>query len=844
MKEQNIMRTLTRRTFRMNKGRNIVAVLAIILTTTMFTALFTMAGSMTRNLTDMYLRQTGTKSHTSCKNITDSQIELIAAHPDVINYGRSIVLGLAENTALGGRQLEIRYASDQYAQNSFAFPTSGHMPQNKDEIALDTLTLERLGIPTEAGSQITLEWRKDLNLDELTLSTFTLCGWWEGNTAGYAGMAWVSEDYALEQCSNAEEPLPSQICGLRMMGITLADTSHIDEYMNRILKDCGLEELEFTANLAYQPEMIQSVIKESLPMYVGMVMVFIAGFLIIYNIFQIAVTTDIQFYGQLKTLGMTKRQLKKLIYSQGNCLSLLGIPVGLLLGYLLGVVLMPVLLSALGSNPVVSASPLIFIGSALFAWFTVLISCMIPARLASKISPIEALRCADADTGSRRKTKKSGDNASPASMAWSNLGRNRKRTIMVICSLTLGLVLMTCFYANNKSFDVEKYLMDLCIADFQIDDASNSAPTGYTSDSHTISEGLIEAIENLDGLETTGLLYSDTASLMYSKESCDNMQSFYTPERMVEFSNMDPTFPQWKEIYDRVLQGNAVATTCYGAEGLILDAATSDNYIMAGEYDAEKFASGDYILAISPEVGDEVIPPTFLVGEKVQIAGREFTVMAILHSLFPMTQGSSTNAFDQEIIMPTAAFSDIWPGNSPRKFYFNVSENAIDKAAELLDQYRQKEAEGMNIVTRSTLIEQYESQTSASSVMGNSISVIIALVGILNFANSMITSIVSRRKEFAMIQSIGMTRRQLNEMLTCEGLFYACLTLAVSLIAGALAVGVGVRAMTSAGYSTFHFTLMPLVVCTPILLALAVVIPYLSIRNIEKVSIVKRLRTA
>lgn len=53
-------------------------------------------------------------------------------------------------------------------------------------------------------------------------------------------------------------------------------------------------------------------------MYAGMFLVFVAGYLIIYNIFQISVSADIQFYGKLKTLGTTKKQIKKLIYGQAN----------------------------------------------------------------------------------------------------------------------------------------------------------------------------------------------------------------------------------------------------------------------------------------------------------------------------------------------------------------------------------------------------------------------------------------------------------------------------------------------------------------------------------------------
>ena len=126
--------------------------------------------------------------------------------------------------------------------------------------------------------------------------------------------------------------------------------------------------------------------------------------------------------------------------------------------------------------------------------------------------------------------------------------------------------------------------------------------------------------------------------------------------------------------------------------------------------------------------------------------------------------------------------------------------------------------------------------------MGSAVSVVIALVGVLNFVNSMVTAIVSRKREFAVIQSVGMTKKQLCRMLAYEGLFYAGLTLAASYLISSLAVGVAVRAMVAGGFTTFRFTLLPLAVCTPILLAFAVLIPFLCFKDLEKQSIVERLR--
>lgn len=843
-RKRTILRTLTRRSLKANRTRNTVAVLAIILTAMMFTTLLTLTQSMGKNLTEMYLRQAGTTAHASTKQITDAQIEKIAAHPAVVSYGRDILVGLAENKRLAGQQVEIRYGDKQSAKDSFAYPTTGHMPQKADEIALDTLVIKRLGIPLKLGEQVTLEWRKDLNLEQTTSSTFTLCGWWQGNASMYASMAWVSEDFALSACGNVESPKPGQICGQRTLAVNLSSDKSIDETMAKILEDCNLTDIQFQTNLTYTAETKAAILGENLPVYVGMLLVAVAGFLIIFNIFQISVVADIQFYGRQKTLGMTKKQIRHMIYGQANRLSLIAIPVGLLIGYLLGVVLVPVMLSTLGAKPTASVNPLIFIGAALFTWFTVIVSCMLPARLAGRVSPVEALRYCDSGGEVRRKSKKTKRGTLLVNMAWSNLGRNRKRTVVVICSLTLGLVLMSFFYAKNASFDVEKYLMDMSVADFQIDDASNASPAGYDTASDTISEELLSDISDLKNIEKTGRLYSCEVELPLSDQVRSNLADYYTKARLDDFASYDPQFSKWKEKFDRAVAGDEVPSTVYGADGLILDAAASSGYILDGVFDAGKFSSGQYALAIGPAVEPGTGLPTYSVGETVNIKGREFTLMAILSPLQPMVEGTSGLSFDLPLVISADAFQQLWPDSNLRKYYFNVSDKMIEKSQDLLEQYQQTMAQGMNITSRQTMVDQYQSQTRASAVMGYTVSIVIALVGVLNFVNSMVTAIVSRKKEFAMIQSIGMTKRQLRKMLVFEGLDYAALTLAASYILSTIVVGVIVRGVVDGGFSTFHFTLLPLVVCTPVLIILAVVIPYLCFKNLEKQSVVERLRMA
>lgn len=844
------IRTLNHRLFQKNKGRNFVAVLAVLMTTLMFTTLFTLAQSMSKNMIEMTFRQSGYDAQVSFKSIKKEQIDLLAEHPDVRETGESIVLGLAENEALTGLQTEIRWANESYARHSFADPTTGTMPKDKEDIALDARVLKALGIPAKLGEQVTLEWRKDRQNDEIISSTFILCGYWEGNESSYAAQAWVSKEFAEEMTGGVDGPVSeNQILGTHMAQITLQSDRKIEQTMDQILADTGITELEYGVNLAYSPDVNAGAFAESAPMYLGMLLVFLAGYLIIYNIFQISVTADVQFYGKLKTLGTTNKQIRKLIYGQANRICLIGIPIGLILGWGLGFLLVPVLLGMIEGESVVSSSPVIFIGSALFAWVTVLISCLRPAHLAGKVSPVEALRASDAPDRGKKKTKKRGS-ASIREMAWANLGRNKKRTALVICSLSLGLVLLSCFYAKNAAFDMEKYLSDLTIADFELADASDEDYTGYYNPyGTTLNEELIRRVEQADGVEETGHSYSHQLIWKMDDATVEKLSSYYNEDRLSEWASYDS---KGAEDAKASMKTKEACTTIFGLDGIPLDEMTREEKMMEGSFDAEKFATGSYVLVVGPAVEPEEVSsmeviPAPSVGSSVELEGKTYEVMAVVYPSEPVLSGASEEGIDGGIelnfILPSAVFQENWPDNTMRKLFINVREDAVSQMQEMLDEYSESEDPGLPVTSRQSMSEQYAAETRSAAVMGNAISMIIALVGVLNFVNSMVTAIVSRKREFAMIQSVGMTKKQLCHMLVYEGIYYAVLTLLVSYVASALGVGIVVRAMTAGGYSTFHFTLLPLLVCTPVLLALAVLIPYCCFRNLEKQSIALRLRT-
>lgn len=844
MKKNSLMKTLTNRVFRQNKGRNFVAVFAILLTTLMFTTLFVLAQSISENMVVMNFRQSGYDAQASFKQITEEEVKKIKNHEEVKEVGESLVLGLAENEKLAGRQVEIRWADELYASHSFAAPVTGHMPEKENEVAVGVEVLDRLGIPHKLGEKVTLQWRKDLQSFEVTESTFTLCGFWDDNMSSYASYAWVSKEFAQEMIKGVENP-KDQILGTRMAQVHLKSTKNIEDTMNRILGDTGLENLEYGVNLAYSPEMGVQAVQESLPMYASMLLVFVAGYLIIYNIFQISVSADIQFYGKLKTLGTTKKQIKKLIYGQANRLCLIGIPLGLLLGWLLGKKLVPALISWAEGTAVVSVNPLIFLGSAVFAWLTVMISCLRPARIAGKISPVEALRYCDAETRTKKKKKKRPQTVTVAQMAWANLWRNKKRTVTVLLSLTLALVLLSAFYAKNAAFDMNIYLEELAIADFQFDDAdSEERVNGYDPLESTVDEALLEKLRKLPGKTGEGRAYSREISMTLSDNAVKNMKNYYTAEVLQEWASYDKAGAEGCE---QAMETKEVRAEIRGIEGIPLESQTKESYLLNGTFDKDKFATGKYILAEGPGTEEKgVTMPTYSVGEKVEIQGETFEVMAVTAPLVSVTEGASEkgnkNGYSMKFLLPADVFSGLWPDSTVRKFYVNVDTEKVLEAEEQVQAYLRETGNSSNLTSKNTIAQQYEKETRSSAVMGNAISIIIAIVGILNFINSMVTSVVSRRKEFAMIQSVGMGKKQLRKMLVLEGLYYAGLTLTASYLFSSLVVGIVIRGMTQGGMTSFHFTLFPLVICTPLLVAFAVAVPYFCFRNLEKQSLVERLR--
>lgn len=535
-----IIKKLARRYFKASKSRNIIAIVAIVLTTVLFTTIFTLGSGLIDTVQDQNIRKAGGDGQAVLNYISDEVFNDVKGNEliDRVAYSKAVSYR-PNNPGLAKWRSDMWYMDDTALEFARYEPTVGHRPEAENEIIADTKTLEALGVPAEIGATVTLDY--EIKGKEYT-TDFTLCGFWETDSLSNIGRIIVSKAFIDNHADllTYTYPVDNDYSGVVTAYIMFRSGGSVEEKLQQLLMETG-----YTCDtLGGQPTDENYIIARVSPAYqsspvsensalfiagiVGILAIMATGYLIIYNIFQISVTQDIQSYGQLKTLGTTRRQIKKIINKQAILLSAVGIPIGLIIGFLIGRALVPALMNGTTytseAGVVVTVNPLIFIGSAIFAFVTVYISVRKPAKIAGAISPIEAIRYTENDAGAfqtkkRLATKKSTGGAKIHRMALANLGRNRKRTVLVIVSMTLSLVLFNTVFTLSSGFDIDKYVEKFLNKDFIISSADYFNYNFARSETY-LSETFIDAVQQQNAYEDGGRLYSSqVAEDIFSAET-------------------------------------------------------------------------------------------------------------------------------------------------------------------------------------------------------------------------------------------------------------------------------------------------------------------------------------
>lgn len=478
------IRRLSGRSLKNDRMRNLFAILAIALTGILFTAVFSLTGGFLQVVQEDTMREVGGRFHAGIKAATAKQYEKAASDPLVEKSSYTILLGVADN--IKKRQAEIRFTPDESTlPDLFISLEEGHLPARKNEIIVDIYIFDELGLPCALGEKIPLQFSF---MGETVEDEFVVCGWYEGDAVSRASELFVSEsywrelkgDYTDEDFVKWKEIHPEDYgAGLYSGNFFFHNTYHLEDKIRTVIRNAGYEpekELAYGVNWAYMSSRAGSADFVTLTVLFGAVLVILlTGYLIIYNIFQISVVSDIRFYGLLKTIGTTKKQIRRLIRRQAFWLSAVGIPVGLFVGFGVGKLLLPFMLgmtdSYEGMDISLKCNPWIFVCGAGFSAFTVYLSSRKPGKIAGSVSPIEAVRYVeDSGMGKRRKEKKKRQkdrgHFAALSVALANLGRSRRTTAVVISAISLSIVLLGVVMTAAGSFRLDNYLEDRVAGDF------------------------------------------------------------------------------------------------------------------------------------------------------------------------------------------------------------------------------------------------------------------------------------------------------------------------------------------------------------------------------------------
>lgn len=869
---REMLKTLNRRSFAANRLQNLIAVLAIALTAVLFTSVTTIGMGVSESMAVTMQMQKGSKSDGDFRNMTAEQFEMLRQADFVESAGLRMPITFLSNTKRHNVEFEVR---DQVqADLTFSSPTHGRAPEAENEIVASDLALMDLGAEPEMGAEVEIDFT--VRGEEYHL-TMVVSGWYEAigdqMSTMWAGTAFRDAHPEIFRFTYDQD---RELAGTYFSDFTADSAVGLQDKMEQFAVQMGGDPYDINADNSL-PAVVNTVTNpipdmELIAMAAVLVVLFtFCGYLLIYNVFDIAVMKEIRRYGLYRTIGMSRKQVKGLINRQAFWLSCTGIPLGEVIGFFVGKSALPMIMGLMSieySNVAieVSPSPFIFLGAALFTALTVILSTRKPVRIAANIPPVEAFRYVENNVGngSQKRGKKAAarkqsmPGADLSHLAWFNLGRNKRRSAFIVISLTLCVTLLNCVGTAAGSMDVEKQVDFMIRTDFAVTGAeTGNILKGFRFRENAVEPSVMAAIESQPGVKDAVPVYKNTAedtNVTYEFGRDISAEEYIHEETEIPFRCDREGFTFGLGDDGRPL------CNVYGME----ESTVARMDLREGETDAsalyEKMMRGEGILAgINTDRADMSLMEDFdfiQVGDMITVYKDGQKAMEL-----PVLAKAALNGDDQEIgvsvngptkvggdglflYLPTDVFKELYDEPVIYKYAFDVEEGEQEHMTAFLEDYVKNNSDVYYISSQSAR-EHAENFRMVIQLVGGLVGVIFGFAGVLNLINTLVTTILARRREFAVMQSIGMTERQLTKMMVYEGMFYAGGACALGIVLGAILDLTLVRGMLGKMWQfTFHFTLLPALLVSALLLVLSTAVPVLALRFFYKESIVEQLRVA
>ena len=780
-----IVKRISNRSISANRKRNIFIVLTIALASALLSAIV--------------LYGFGVMQETQNRNQKTAQImyHAISEQQGQELYKQEEIAWVGEFFNAFSEQVNHSTVNFTYANadmlKSQSMPYSGDLPASENEIVVQESFLDSLGYSNELGQTIQIPF------SDGTTHDFKLTGILDvktGDIGRYTAI--ISKELVRQQYG--DEGMIDYYIGLK--GAQNMSEEEATNYANTLAQQLKISDDNVIVRSTYFNLKDENHGSDMLFYFLIGFVTFIGSGIVIYSIFYISVASSIRNYGQLRTIGTTKRQIKKMVYREGKLLAAIAIPIGLVIGNVIGYFLVPAGWYWLTTLCVTA-------GVGLFAFIIVMIAIHTPVKRAAAVSPLEALRYSDYQ-GKMKESSVLHRKITPASLAKMNLSRQKAKSTLTILSLSLGGVLVVLISTMLVSYDgvAEARGRAFPVGEFNIQlNANQSWDTAGISLSglqqkNFLNADFVNAVESIDGVTGIKHWYYTDAEYRVNGNSGKWIQGFCRDEQQ----NLEKERIAGTTDYDELVAGN----------GIVLLQERADLY------DIEA-ALGDTV---------EVDYKT----ESGQICTKTYTVMGIVNEY-------SYSGFSKCFALPEQFMNEATGIDCTGTISVITDMEKFDTVEAALNQL----IDGNSDLVMETIKESityYSGLQQLSFGVLLIVAVIVVCFSLINLVNTTITNFLSRRQEIGMLQAIGLSKKQLIKMLCYEGLMYSVFATLVTLVLGTglgfLSVQVVVKTMNPYFYYSFPW-LIVLIYLAILLIVQFTLISYTT-GNLKKQSLIEQMR--
>lgn len=772
----SILNDLTIKNLKLNKKRTIVTIVGIILST----ALMVGIGLLFSSFQDYMIRETisyngkyeaeyGDVSLDKLNSIDKKDFSYFYQKPigfskfDSANeYKPYIYISSVDKEYFN----ELHLISGRFAENDSELVISNHINTNGGASYKigDIITLkygERVieGVNTLANN----EYYEEETLNIVGEKTYTIVGIVERSNF---------EDYSASGYSTFTLDMNDKE-GTADVYVMFNNKKKIIKQSEDLAKKLGYDNaISYNSTLLalYGESTYGNIMKSMITMIVIMLsLVSIGCIVVIYNSFAISVMERKKEFGLLSSIGATKKQLSYTVFFEALIEGIIGIILGicgayigigtviLIINNLIGDIL--VLKLNLVTNIVFIIIPVIFMILVIF------ISALVPSRRAAKVSPIEAIRQND-DIKINKKKIKTGKLVNKlfgieGEIALKNIKRNKKKYRVTIVSLFISIVLFISFSSYmNYTIDTASSVMGEVPYDYQI---------SYFGDDNDIDalDKISEIIKSNDVKEYVSYSASNLSIIgnyIYSDEYLDFYKSAYGDDGIKALTNLkyqyisiyildDISYNKYKELIgldkDSVILLNKFKGVSYGNNKRV-------------NYDIPVINNGDINIKICNfDDNDEDVDTTKYCNKKIDN-------IFITNKSFDLIEEFSYMS-DFKLIVNKKLYDNISDSGTHYTQYNIISDNTdnIDKLTKELDKY-----DNVNYTNVKESMKQANNMILVVKILMYGFIGLITLIGVTSVFNTISTSMALRKREFAVLRSIGLTRKGFNKILFFESLFF------------------------------------------------------------------------